>query len=59
MDTSRRALEWLERRGDERWFLWIPYGDPHPDSNPPEPYRPRRQGSLSDGELAYTDALDE
>ncbi len=57
VDTSRRALEWLERRGDERWFLWIHYFDPHSDYNPPEPYRSRFKGSLYDGEIAYTDAM--
>jgi len=57
VDTSSRALEWLERRGDERWFLWIHYFDPHSDYNPPEPYRSRFKGSLYDGEIAYTDAM--
>ncbi|MCH2102623.1 MAG: sulfatase-like hydrolase/transferase [Planctomycetes bacterium] len=57
VDTSSRALKWLERRGDERWFLWIHYFDPHADYNPPEPYRSRFKDELYDGEIAYTDAM--
>jgi len=56
-DTSNRALDWLKRRGDERWFLWIHYFDPHSDYNPPEPYRSRFKDELYDGEIAYTDAM--
>ncbi|MCH2107144.1 MAG: sulfatase, partial [Planctomycetes bacterium] len=57
VDTSSRALDWLERRGDERWFLWIHYFDPHADYNPPEPYRSRFKDEPYDGEIAYTDAM--
>ena len=56
-DTTRRAIEWLKRRGEERWFLWAHYFDPHSDYSPPEPYKSRFKSSPYDGEIAYTDAM--
>ena len=56
-DTTRRALSWLRERGEERWFLWVHYFDPHADYSPPEPYASRCPGSPYDGEIAYTDAM--
>ena len=56
-DTTRRALKWLDERGEERWFLWVHYFDPHADYSPPEPYRSRYKSSPYDGEIAYTDAM--
>ena len=56
-DTTRRALEWLERRGTERWFLWIHYFDPHSDYSAPEPFGSRFARSPYDGEIAYTDDM--
>jgi arylsulfatase A-like enzyme/Tfp pilus assembly protein PilF len=56
-DTTRRAQAWLNQRGDERWFLWVHYFDPHSDYSPPEPYRSRCPGEPYDGEIAYTDAM--
>lgn len=33
--TTRRALDWLERRGDAPWFLWLHYQDAHGPYTPP------------------------
>jgi arylsulfatase A-like enzyme len=35
------ALEWLEKRSDEPFFLWLHYYDPHAYYDPPEPFRSR------------------
>jgi arylsulfatase A-like enzyme/Flp pilus assembly protein TadD len=54
-DTSARALRWLERRGEKRWFLWVHFFDPHADYSPPERFRELCKGSAYDGEIAYAD----
>jgi len=53
--VSDRGLEWLDRHGDEKWFLWLHYFDPHAGYNPPPPFD---QGFPHpyDGEVAYVDA---
>lgn len=39
--TVESAIEWLERRGNERWpfLLWLDLFSPHGPWDPPEPYR--------------------
>ncbi len=54
-DTTRRALEWLEERGRERWFLWVHLFDPHASYQPPLEFAQRCGGSRYDGEIAYAD----
>ncbi len=54
-DTSARAIRWLEGRGEERWFLWVHFFDPHADYAPPERFRELCKGSAYDGEIAYAD----
>jgi arylsulfatase A-like enzyme/Tfp pilus assembly protein PilF len=54
-ETSRLALEWLERHKDERFFLFLHYYDPHTDYAPPEPFASRFPESPYAGEIAYTD----
>lgn len=41
--TTRAAIDWLERRGDEPdpFFLWIDVFSPHGPWDPPESYRDR------------------
>jgi arylsulfatase A-like enzyme len=34
------AIEWLRRHGDQSFFLWIHYLDPHTPYAPPEEFRP-------------------
>jgi len=55
-DTLRRARKWLERRGRDRWFLWVHFFDPHAAYLPPEPYVSRHPGRPYDGEIAAADA---
>jgi len=44
--TTRRAIAWLKRPRETRFFLWVHYQDPHGPYDPPEgfldrlPYRP-------------------
>jgi arylsulfatase len=42
--VSQRALDWLEQRGDEPFFLFLHYFDPHWDYDPPDVFW-RRFGS--------------
>lgn len=37
--TTDAAMKWIEERGDEKFFLWIHYIDPHGAYFPPEGYR--------------------
>ena len=53
--TTDHALTWLRRHGQERFFLWIHYYDPHFPYDPPEPFNTRYQHDLYSGEIAYVD----
>ena len=55
-DTARRARDWLAERGEQPWFLWVHFFDPHADYEPPAEYLELTQGSRYDGEIAYADA---
>lgn len=37
--TTRRWMDWLDRRPDQPCFVWIEYFDTHPPATPPEPFR--------------------
>jgi len=45
-ETTRRAIAWLKRPREARFFLWVHYQDPHGPYDPPEdllgelPYQP-------------------
>jgi arylsulfatase A-like enzyme/Tfp pilus assembly protein PilF len=54
--ANEAALAWLDENGDERFFLWVHYFDPHASYLPPEPFRTRYAEDLYDGEIAYVDA---
>ena len=58
-DTSRRARRWLQDRGEERFFLWVHFFDPHANYEPPEPIArrfPTTPEGRYDGEIHYADA---
>ena len=55
-ETARRALEFLKTRGNERWFLWVHFFDPHANYDPPEEIAKLCPKSPYDGEIAYADA---
>lgn len=54
--ATDRALSWLEREVEGRFFLWVHYFDPHAEYDAPEPYASEFAASPYDGEIAYVDA---
>ncbi|MDA2933429.1 sulfatase-like hydrolase/transferase [Acidobacteria bacterium AH-259-D05] len=54
--TIDRVLEWLQKRPDGPFFLWVHLFDPHSDYDPPEPFRSRFQSRPYDGEIAFADS---
>ena len=54
-----KALGWLAERGDEPWFLWVHYFDPHEvyqaHAGFSERFGVERPVDLYDGEIAFTD----
>jgi len=53
--TTDRALDWLKQHGQQKFFLWVHYYDPHDPYDPPEPYRSAYTKDPYSGEIAYTD----
>jgi arylsulfatase A-like enzyme len=54
-EITDAGLAWLGRHGDEPFFLWLHYMDPHAPYRPPPEYRIPGRHSY-DGEVAYVDA---
>jgi arylsulfatase A-like enzyme/Flp pilus assembly protein TadD len=50
------ALAALDAMGEDPFFLWIHYFDPHADYAPPEPWRTRFSERPYDGEIAWVDS---
>ena len=50
------ALGWLERVGDQPFFLWVHLYDAHAPYAPPEPFASRYAHDPYVGELAYVDS---
>ncbi len=53
--VSAAALRWLEEHGDEPFFLWAHYFDPHQAYAPPSPYDSLFASEPYDGEIAFMD----
>ena len=53
--VSEAAQRWLDEHGDERFFLWAHYFDPHQAYEPPSPYDSLFASALYDGEIAFMD----
>jgi arylsulfatase A-like enzyme/Flp pilus assembly protein TadD len=53
--VADRALEWLEKNYQKKFFLWMHLYDPHYPYHPPAPYSTRYQNNLYDGEIAFAD----
>jgi choline-sulfatase len=51
-----KALEWLDRVADQRFFGWVHLYDPHTPYEPPEPFRSRYRGRPYVGEIAFADS---
>jgi arylsulfatase A-like enzyme len=51
-----KAIKFVERHADKRWFLWVHYYDPHYayEAHPETPFGSSRI-DLYDSEIAYTD----
>jgi len=55
--TTDRALAWLDTlRGDEPYFLWVHFYDPHIPYSPPSPWAEKYRDRPYDGEIAYMDS---
>ena len=55
LDTTERAVRYLDRAGDQPLFLWVHYFDPHAPYAPPEPFRRTFERRPYDGEIAAMD----
>ncbi len=53
--TTDRATSWLKHYGDEKFFLWVHYFDPHARYKPPSPFAEQYEDNPYDGEIAFTD----
>ena len=53
--TNVPVIDWLRRHGQEKFFFWVHYFDPHAPYAPPQPYRSEYAQNLYDGEIDYTD----
>jgi choline-sulfatase len=54
--VTDRALDWLQKNGEKKFFLWVHYYDPHAPYKPPEPYKHEYANDPYSGEIAYVDA---
>jgi arylsulfatase A-like enzyme len=55
-EVTRRAVAFLRREANERFFLFVHYYDPHQDWNAPAEYALRFPDNGYVAEIAYTDA---
>jgi arylsulfatase A-like enzyme/Tfp pilus assembly protein PilF len=51
-----RALPWLEKVKDQRFFAWLHFYDAHTPYDPPEPFKTEYSGHPYNGEIAFVDA---
>jgi arylsulfatase A-like enzyme/Tfp pilus assembly protein PilF len=51
-----RALSWLEKVKDRRFFAWLHFYDPHSPYDPPEPFKSRYSDRPYTGAIAFTDS---
>jgi arylsulfatase A-like enzyme/Tfp pilus assembly protein PilF len=54
--TTDAALAWLAEQGDEPFFMWVHYYDPHQPLTPPKPFDQMFIDSAYDGEIAFMDS---
>ena len=54
-ETTREAIEWIDQKKDEKFFLFLHLYDPHARYEPPEPFSGLYRESLYAGEVAYAD----
>lgn len=51
-----RAMPWLEKVKDRRFFAWLHFYDAHTPYDPPEPYKTEYAGRPYNGEIAFVDS---
>ncbi len=51
-----RALDWLQRDDDRRFFVWLHFFDPHANYAPPPPFDVLYDSNPYEGEIAYVDS---
>jgi arylsulfatase A-like enzyme/Flp pilus assembly protein TadD len=54
-ETFARFSRWLQKNGENKFFSWIHYYDPHWPYEPPPPYQEEFADRPYDGEIAYMD----
>jgi arylsulfatase A-like enzyme/Tfp pilus assembly protein PilF len=54
-EVNKKAIAWIDRNKNERFFVWVHYFDPHAPYEPPPPFKNEYSGREYDGEIAYTD----
>ena len=54
-ETFSRFSRWLETNGQNRFFGWVHYFDPHLPYDPPSPYKEEFAENPYDGEISYMD----
>lgn len=54
-EASRHAIQWLDRLGDQPFFLFLHFMDPHNPYIPPEPFASQHASNPYAGEIAYVD----
>jgi len=55
-DTTRLALDFLDRNREKPFFLFLHYYDPHSPYEPPEPFATPFKNKPYDGEIAFVDS---
>jgi arylsulfatase A-like enzyme/Flp pilus assembly protein TadD len=56
-ETSRAALDWLQKVEAKPFFLLLHLYEPHTPYEPPEPFASRYRSSPYDGEIATADSI--
>jgi len=54
--VADRALDWLDKNYQKKFFLWMHLYDPHYPYRPPSPYSEEYKDRPYDGEIAFADS---
>lgn len=56
-EVYQNAVNWLDQHGNQRFFVWTHFYDPHSPYEPPQEWADRYPGRPYIGEIAYTDSV--
>lgn len=60
--ATKKTINWLNEHGENKFFIWVHYFDPHSDYNPPYPYNvmydPSYSGSAT-GSTLYLEKINQ